>query len=72
MASEIEQKIIPFSPRVFLKVVATDTESMTMSTATPANIFCSSNEIPKRLKVSNNSGSTSSIESYLGFLLGAE
>ena len=58
MASEIEQKIIPFSARVSLKVVATDTESTTMSTATPESFFCSSIEIPNLLKVSNNSGST--------------
>ena len=39
IASEIEQKIIPFSARVSLKVVATDTESTTMSTATPESFF---------------------------------
>jgi len=55
----MEQNIIPFSANVFLKVVATDTESTTISTATPASFFCSSKEIPSLLKVSNNSGSTS-------------
>ncbi len=72
MASEIEQKIIPFSANVFWKVVATETESITISTATPANFFCSSKEIPNLLKVSKSSGSTSSILLYFGFLLGAE
>ena len=42
IASEIEQKIMPFSARVFLKVVATETESITISTATPESFFCSS------------------------------
>ena len=32
----MEQKIIPFSANVFLKVVATETESITISTATPS------------------------------------
>ena len=72
IASEMEQNIMPFSANVFLKVVATDTESTTISTATPASFFCSSKEIPSLLKVSNNSGSTSSILSYFGFELGAE
>ena len=63
---------MPFSPNVFLKVVATETESITISTATLANFFCSSKEIPKRLKVSNNSGSTSSKEFNFGFFFGAE
>ena len=39
IASEIEQKIIPFSVRVSLKVVATDTESNTASTAIPFSLF---------------------------------
>ena len=39
IASEIEQKIIPFSVKVSLKVVATDTESNTASTAIPFNRF---------------------------------
>ena len=67
----MEQKIMPFSFNVFLNVVATETESTTTSIATPANFFCSSREIPNFLKVSNNSGSTSSKLSYLGFELGA-
>ena len=72
IASEIEQKIIPFSERVFLNVVATETESTTISTATPANFFCSSIEIPSLSKVFNSSGSTSSRLSYLSLDFGAE
>ena len=51
IASDIEQKIIPFFAKVSLNVVATDTESTTISRATPASFFCSSNEIPSLLKV---------------------
>ena len=66
IASEIEQNIIPFLERVSLKVVATETESTTMSTATPANFFCSFTEIPSFSNVFNNSGSTSSkLSTYL-------
>ena len=71
-----EQKIIPFSERVSLKVVFTETLSITMSTAillsTPLKRFCSSIEIPSFSKVFNNSGSTSSrlFNCTLGF--GAE
>ena len=68
----MEQKMMPFSARVSLKVVATETESITISTATPANFFCSSKEIPNLLKVSNSSGSTSSMLLYLAFFEGAE
>ena len=50
IASEIEQKIIPFSVKVSLKVVATDTESNTASTAIPFNLFCSFNGIPSCYK----------------------
>ena len=64
--------MIPFSARVFLNVVATETESITISTATPASFFCSSIEIPSLLKVSNNSGSTSSRLSYFAADFGAE
>ena len=49
IASEIEQKIIPFSVNVSLKVVATETESNTASTAIPFNLFCSFNGIPSLL-----------------------
>ena len=69
---EIEQKIIPFLERVSLNVVATETESITMSTATPANFFCSFIEIPSLSKVFKSSGSTSSKLSYLAFPFGAE
>ena len=72
MASEILIKMIPFSDKVFLKVVATETESTTTSIATPASFFCSSKEIPSFLNVANNSGSTSSMLLYLGLLFGAE
>src|SRR5699024_9748401 len=41
-ASPKEQKITPCSLSCSLKVVLTDTESNTASTATPARAFCSS------------------------------
>ena len=72
IASDIEQKIMPFSANVSLNVVATETESTTTSTATPANFFCSSKEIPSLSKVFKSSGSTSSKLSYLSLDLGAE
>ena len=73
MASEIEQKIMPFSAKVSRKVVATETESITISTATPANFFCSSIEIPNLLNVSNNSidfiyGETSVIVGEMNYI----
>ena len=40
MASDIEQKITPTSVNLSLKVVATETESKTASTAIPFNLFC--------------------------------
>ena len=58
--------------RVFLKDVATDTLSMTTSTATPERRFCSSIDIPSLLKVFKISGSTSSRLLYFGLFLGAE
>ena len=64
--------MIPFSFRVSLKEVATETESITTSTATPANFFCSSTEIPSFLNVSRSSGSTSSRLLYFGLFDGAE
>ena len=72
MASLIGQKMIPFSASVALNVVATETESITMSIATPESLFCSFNEMPSLLKVFNNSGSTSSKLSNSFFGLGAE
>ena len=63
---------MPFSVNVFLKVVATETESITMSIATPVIRFCSLIEMPSFSKVFNNSGSTSSKLSSSGFTLGAE
>ena len=44
-----EQKIIPFSVNFSLKVVATETESNTASTAILFNLFCSTNAIPSFL-----------------------
>ena len=60
IASDIGQKIIPFSVNLSLNVVATETESKTASTATPLSFSCSFKEIPNFLYVSNNLGSTSS------------
>ena len=54
-----EQKIIPFSVNLSLKVVATDTESKTASTATPLSFSCSFKGIPNFAYVSNNFRSTS-------------
>ena len=62
---------MPFSASVSLNVVATETESITISTATPANFFCSSIEIPSLLNVLISSGSTSSRLLYL-LVFGAE
>ncbi len=45
-ASEIEQKMIPISSSLLLKVVATETLSKTASTATPASISCSFSGMP--------------------------
>ena len=73
IASEIGQKIIPFSVNLSLNVVATETESKTASTATPESFYCSFNGIPSFLNVSINFGSTSSKLFGLSFaLLGAE
>ena len=83
MASEIEQKIIPLFAKSALKVVPTETESITASTAIPDNSlsspsftlrirFCSVNEIPNFSKVALNSGSMSSIESTALATFGAE
>ena len=72
-ASDIEQKITPFSANLSLNVVATDIESKTASTAIPFNLFCSSRGIPSFLYVSNIFGSKSS--KFYGLdceLLGAE
>ena len=69
----MEQNIIPFFVSSSLKVVATETESKTASTATPLSFFCSFNGIPSFLYVSSSLGSTSS--KLFGFseaLFGAE
>ena len=60
IASDIGQKIIPFFVSSSLKVVATETESKTASTAIPLSRFCSCKGIPSFLYVSINFGSTSS------------
>ena len=69
-ASENEQNIIPIFSKSFWNVVATDTESNTASTATPASLARSPNGIPNRSKSFLISGSTSSYD--LGPSLGAE
>ena len=56
----MDEKITPYSANSCLNVVAIETLSKTASTATFVNRFCSVNEIPNLLNVSNNSGSTSS------------
>ncbi len=71
MASLIEQKMMPFSAKVFLKVVATETESTTTSMATPDKRFCSSRLMPNFSKVLRSSGSTSS-RLFTCFFFGAE
>ena len=67
-----EQKMMPFSASFPLKVVATDTESNTASTATLASRACSASGIPSFSKARLSSGSTSSIEPSFFFGLGAE
>ena len=71
-ASEKEQKIMPNSFNLDLKEVATETESITKSTATPVKRFCSSIEIPSFAMVAFISGSTSSQDSYFLDCFGAE
>ena len=60
IASEIGQKIIPCLFNSSLKVVATETESNTASTAIPFNLACSWSGIPSFLYVSKSFGSNSS------------
>ena len=64
--------MIPSSPNFSLKEVATETESITKSTATPLSFFCSSIEIPSFSMVFSSSGSTSSKLFNSFFFLGAE
>ena len=52
--------MMPRSFSLLLKVVATETESNTASTATPARIACSCNGMPSLAYVFRSSGSTSS------------
>ena len=72
IASDIGQNIIPCFVNSSLNVVATETESNTASTATPANAFCSLRGIPSFSYVFNNSGSTSSILFSFSVFFGAE
>ena len=71
MASLIEQKMMPSSASLSLKEVATDTLSITKSTATPDRRFCSSMEMPSLSMVARSSGSTSSREPSGALDLGA-
>ncbi len=71
-ASENEQKMMPSFASSFLNVVPTLTESITASTATPASAACSRSGMPSFSKSARISGGTSSRESYLAFLPGAE
>ena len=64
--------MMPSSASLPRKVVATETESNTASTATPASSFCSSSGIPSLSKVLRSSGSTSSRLFSTGFFFGAE
>src|ERR1051325_6783024 len=70
-ASLNEQKITPCFLSFSLYVVATETESKTASTATPANCFCSDKGMPNFSNVRSNSGSTSSRLALAAFCLGA-
>ena len=66
------QKMMPTVASFSLYVVVTLTESKTTSTATPARAACSWMGTPSFSKVRLSSGSTSSMEAYLGALaLGA-
>src|SRR4030095_4592144 len=71
IASVNEQKITPCFFSFTLYVVATETESNTASTATPANCFCSVRGIPSFSNVFNSSGSTSSKLAFVGLCFGA-
>jgi D-3-phosphoglycerate dehydrogenase len=68
----IGQTLASYALGIGMKVVAIDTESITASTATPVNRFCSSKEIPSFSKVALNSGSISSRLSIFFFWIGAE
>ena len=70
-ASENEQKMMPALASLSRKVVATDTESNTASTATLASSFCSSSGMPSLAKVARISGSSSSRLFSFGFSFGA-
>jgi len=68
--NEKEQKITPRSASVSLKVVFTETLSITASTAIPDRAICSLKGIPSLSKVAFNSGSTSS-QLFVSFCFGA-
>src|SRR6267378_6752692 len=70
-ASLNEQKITPCFLSFSLYVVATETESNTASTATPASCFCSVRGIPSFSNVRKSSGSTSSRLALVAFSFGA-
>ena len=55
----MEQKMMPFSESFSLKVVLTDTESITASTAVPDKASRSSSGMPNLSKVFISSGSIS-------------
>src|SRR3546814_18706957 len=66
MASDIEQKMTPFSASSLRNVVPTETESNTASTATPASVARSCHGTPSLSWVSSSSGGTSSSDLYFG------
>ena len=66
------QNIIPSSANFSLNDVATETESITISTATLASLFCSSIEIPSLSNVLFISGSKSSRLFNFFFCFGAQ
>ena len=65
-------KTMPARASSSLNVVATEIESNTASTATPASSFCSSSGMPSLSNVAFTSGSTSSRLFSTFFFFGAE
>src|SRR3546814_17263479 len=68
MASDIEQKMTPFSASSLRNVVPTETESNPASTATPASLARSCNGTPSLASVPRSSCGTSSSALYFGTL----
>src|SRR3546814_12858861 len=66
MASDIEQKMTPFSASSLRNVVPTETASNTASTATPASLARSCNGAPSLSEVSGRYCATSSSDWYFG------